>query len=121
LIVRVLVLVSQFELTSNAWGKVPLLLRPTAVKAFQCNRSAMQGVSKSAIDLDPFLDLSACKAFRVLSNGRLAPASSALLLLLRRGDSFSPATFDECIIEELEPLELEPTLPAAPAPARVEL
>jgi hypothetical protein len=104
---------SQFDLTYNAWGKVPLLLRPTAIDAFQCNRSAMQGVSKSTIAIDPFLELSACKAFRVLANGNLAPASSALLLLLRRGDAFSPATLDECIIEELEE-EIEPRLHAAP-------
>jgi hypothetical protein len=83
----------------------------------------MQGVQVGALPsltARTFEELSVCKAFRVLSNGRLAPASSALLLLLRRGDEFSPATLDDCIIEELEE-EIEPKLPAAPAPARVEL
>jgi hypothetical protein len=101
---------------------VPLQLRPAAIDAFKCNRAAMQGVSKSTITLDTFTALRECKAFRVLSNMRLAPASSALLLLLRRGDSFCPETLDECIIEELEPLkELEPTLSTAAASAHVEL
>jgi F420-0:gamma-glutamyl ligase len=44
----------------------------------------------------------------------LAPASSALLLLLRCGNLFRPATLDECNIEEFEE-ELEPKLPAASA------
>jgi hypothetical protein len=79
----------------------------------------MQGVQVGALpSLTPrtFEELSACKAFRVLPNECLAPASSALLLLLRRGDSFRPATLDECIIEELEPLkELEPKSPTTAA------
>ena len=76
----------------------------------------MQGVSIGAppsLSRDAFVALSACKAFRVLSNGRLAPASPALLLILRHGGGFTPATLDDCIIEELE--ELKPISPATPA------
>jgi hypothetical protein len=116
-IIRVSFCVSQIKLTRKVWTHVPIPLCPVAIDAFKCSRSAMQGVQVGALpSLTPrtFEELSACKAFRVLSNGNLAPASSALLLLLRRGDAFSPATLDECIIEELED-EIKPNLPAAPA------
>jgi hypothetical protein len=120
LIVHVSVCVSQIKLTSNVWLDVPIPLRQEAIDSFKSNRSAMQGVAPSTLNPDTFKEVCACKAFRVLSNGNLAPASSALLLLLRRGYLFRPAALDECIIEELEE-EIEPKLPAAPAPARVEL
>ena len=103
-----------------AWLLVPVPLRQAAIDSFKSNRSAMQGVPASASSsLSPVTleALSAFKAFRVLSKRRLAPASPALLLILRHGDAFTPATLDDCIIEELE--ELKPISPATPAPAEL--
>ena len=115
-------LVRDFQIVSTYadWRAVPAPLRQAAIDAFKSNRSAMQGVpvgASSSLTLDTFEALSAFKAFRVLSNGRLAPASPALLLILRHGDAFTPATLDDCIIEELE--ELKPISPATPAPAEL--
>ena len=108
----------QFVSTRAVWRLVPAHLCQAAIDAFKSNRSAMQGVPEgesSSLSRDTFQALSECKAFRVLSNGRLAPASPALLLILRHRNAFEPATLDECIVEELE--ELKPISPATPAPA----
>jgi hypothetical protein len=113
-------LVRDFQILSTraVWFRVPEHLCQEAIDAFKSNRSAMQGVPIGpSLSLDTFRALSECKAFRVLSNGRLAPASPALLLILRHGGAFTPATLDDCIIEELE--ELKPISPATPALAEL--
>jgi hypothetical protein len=112
----------QIQSTRADWIDVPEHLSQAAIDAFKSNRSAMQGVSVASpsLSIDTFRALSAYKAFRVLFNGYLAPASPALLLLLRRGVAFVPATLDDCIIEELEELdELNSTSPATHAPAKL--
>ena len=113
-------LVCDFQIVSTraVWRLVPAHLCQAAIDAFKSNRSAMQGVpigASPSLSRDTFQALSECKAFRVLSSRRLAPASPALLLILRHGEAFEPATLDDCIIEELE--ELKPISPATPAPA----
>ena len=115
-------LVRDFQIVSTRadWTRVPEQISQAAIDAFKSNCSAMQGVPIGAppsLSRDTFEALSAYKAFRVLSNGRLAPASPALLLILRHGDAFTPATLDDCIIEELE--ELKPISPATRAPAEL--
>ena len=115
-------LVRGFQIVSicKVWRAVPAPLCQAAIDAFKSNRSAMQGVPIGAppsLSRDTFEALSAYKAFRFLSNGRLAPASPALLLILRHRDAFTPGTLDDCIIEELE--ELKPISPATPAPAEL--
>ena len=114
--------VCDFQILSTrvVWLLVPEHLCQAAIDAFTSNRSAMQGVpigASPSLSRDTFQALSECKAFRVLSNGCLAPASPALLLILRHREAFKPATLDDCIIEELE--ELKPISHATPAPAEL--